>query len=326
MLLANAMQSLKTRKTLIFVMSMLLVAVLSTTVLARVFSSSQSYLGQYQVLDEKRDNVMKLTASSAGIAALISAAPGDLCTPLAEELADISKGFGIVLGALLLEKYLLTTIGSAFFTVVVPCCCLLVALTKLLSATNTYRHVLQQAALKFLLFGLVLFLSIPASVYVSSKIDETYDDTVAATLADAQEASDAVEVKSVENESNEAEDGILEFVADKLNSIGDGVKSAVATANDVVVWAQTQVSNFLESLAVMFVTSVVIPLVVPIVIYLAFRTLFGQQQYVMMQSTSMPVPVAPLEQVSRGEVAVGDSQDALPEGVSTVSPAESSEE
>ncbi|MFR3451715.1 MAG: hypothetical protein ACLTSX_09255 [Collinsella sp.] len=56
-------------------------------------------------IDEKIDNVLTLTAGSAGASALISAIPGDAGSPIAEKLMDLSTGFLIVLAALFLEKY-----------------------------------------------------------------------------------------------------------------------------------------------------------------------------------------------------------------------------
>ena len=311
----NASIALKAaqKRKMLPIITLLLIAVLSATVFSRVFATGETYRGQYEVIDEKRNNVIGLTASSAGIAALISSLPDDMCTPIAEELAEISKGFGVVIGALILEKYLLTTIGWAFFTIVIPLSCLLLAASKLMSPTNEYKQILPQAALKFFLFGLVLFLSIPASVHVSNLIDATYNETIATTIDVAEEAADVVEKTNADDAKDKQPDETpWDAIQKTFGNVGNAVNSAVEGATGALGWAKDRFSNFVELFAVMVVTSVVIPIIVPVVIYLAFKALFGQQQLVMMRNAALPDPVVADEQDVKSEiepVAIEDRTD-----------------
>ena len=282
-----------------FAIAMVILAVLSATVLAGFFSSSATYQGAYQKLDEKRDNVMALTASSAGAAALITLLPDDTCTPIASEMTEISKGFAIVIAALLLEKHLLTLLGFGFFALVIPLCCILLAVARFIRTGN--RLAVQQAALKLFAFGLILYLAIPISVFISGKIDENYQTSIDATVNGSEQISAVIDETNgasddktskttsakTSSESTEAE-GPFEFLQQQFGNLQSAADSAIKTATGAVDWAKKQVGNYVELFAVMIVTSVIIPVAVPLVLYLVFKILFGQQPVVVPQPTELP--------------------------------------
>jgi hypothetical protein len=283
-----------------FAIAMMILAVLSATVLSGFFSSSATYQGAYQKLDEKRDNVMALTASSAGAAALITLLPDDTCTPIASEMTEISKGFAIVIAALLLEKHLLTLLGFGFFALVIPLCCILLAVARFIRTGN--RLAVQQAALKLFAFGLILYLAIPISVFISSKIDENYQASIDATVNGSEQISAVIDETSAASEDKDSKttntktsdselkeaDGPFEFLQQQFGNLQSAADSAIKTATGAVDWAKRQMGNYVELFAVMIVTSVIIPVAVPLVLYLVFKILFGQQPVVVPQPTELP--------------------------------------
>ena len=97
----------KTKK-VILVVAPLIVALLSILVIARFASSVAFHAGTIASLDEKKATVMQLAAVSTGASAAITLIPGDVMTPIADKLADVSSYFIIVICAIYLEKYLLT--------------------------------------------------------------------------------------------------------------------------------------------------------------------------------------------------------------------------
>ena len=99
---------------------LLLVALIAVLVfgLAPHFSSPEAHAGVIATIDEKIDNVLTLTAGSAGASALISAIPGDAGSPIADKLMDLSTGFLIVLAALFLEKYLISIFSGVALGIV----------------------------------------------------------------------------------------------------------------------------------------------------------------------------------------------------------------
>ena len=93
----------------------LLLGLLSMTLAARVFTSFAATGSTVAYLDEKKKTVLELTAAATTSSAAITMIPGDIGTPIADKLADLSGYTLIVLVAVFLEKYLVTITGSLVF-------------------------------------------------------------------------------------------------------------------------------------------------------------------------------------------------------------------
>ena len=87
---------------------LLVVALLSALWLAGTVSSPELHAKALAELDEKKITVMELTAATAVTSVAVSAVPGDATTPLASKIADLSSYLLLVVGAIMLEKLLLT--------------------------------------------------------------------------------------------------------------------------------------------------------------------------------------------------------------------------
>ncbi|MBO7675136.1 MAG: hypothetical protein J6S63_09020 [Atopobiaceae bacterium] len=271
--------------------AMLAIALLSATVLSGFFSSANTYTGAFKILDDKRNTVLALTAASATASAALTLIPDDTCTPIAERLSEISRDFTYVVAALLLEKYLLTTIGFAFFTIIVPLCCAIFATSRFMSPLSLTRQTLGQAAFKLFAFGLVLFISTPASVFITSQIDSTYKDSIDSTVQTAREVTEAIQDSAETSERKDPENP-LEFLQQRLEDLQVGVESISQSAAGALEWVKGLLGSFVEAFAVMLVTSIVIPVLVPVVIYLAFKLLNGQQPIVVQQTAPRHLPPA----------------------------------
>ncbi len=266
---------------------MLVIAVLSATLLGAIFSSPDTYKSAYAKLNEKRNNVIALTVTATATSCALTAVPDDFGTPVANQLMALAKDFAIVLAVIVLEKYLLTIFGLAFFRLVIPLCCLLVAVSEFLSPANPNRRIYKQAALKFFTLGLILFLSTPTSVLVAGMIDDTYQASIDAVNEQKSEIEDGAKEQSESSETdsktskNKEASNPLEFIqnvgSDVANNVGSAVEGATHAAADMVETAGNMVGNMIELFGVMIATSVLIPIISPIVMYLAFKTLFGQQ-------------------------------------------------
>ena len=125
---------------------------------------------------------MELTAASTAASAAITLIPGDVATPIATKLADISGYFVIVICAIYLEKYLLTILGYAAFKVLIPLGCGFYAATAF-----SKRPFFRATAMKLFAFAAAIMLIVPASVKVSDMIETTYGESINATLTAATE-------------------------------------------------------------------------------------------------------------------------------------------
>ena len=75
------------------VLVLLLVMILSVTVFSKAASDPENHEETIEALDEKKEDVLKLTATSAAAATALAAIPGDATTPVANKMADLSSYF-----------------------------------------------------------------------------------------------------------------------------------------------------------------------------------------------------------------------------------------
>ncbi|MGN0334112.1 MAG: hypothetical protein ACI4DV_00425 [Lachnospiraceae bacterium] len=223
----------------------LIIAFISIFVLSKYAASPEFHKNTIEALDEKRTTVMELTAASTAASAAITLLPGDAATPIAEKLADLSSCFLLVICAVYLEKYLVTITGYAAFVLLIPIACILLSVNVFLK-NNIFRSL----AIRLAAFGLAIVLVIPASVKVSDLIEKTYQHSIEMTIQSAKESAEILEEGS--EEDTEEKEGFLGGI---LSKVKDGVSDAAAKAENVL-------SNFMEALAVMIVTSCVIPVLV----------------------------------------------------------------
>lgn len=94
---------------------------------SKICGGTEHHKETIAALDEKKDTVLELTVAATATSALITLIPGDVGTPIAEKVADLSGYLLIVLCAVFLEKYLVTLTGYAAFKLFIPAACVLFA-------------------------------------------------------------------------------------------------------------------------------------------------------------------------------------------------------
>lgn len=265
---------------------LLLVAILSITVVGRYASAPENHQKTIASLDEKKQTVMELTAASTVTSALITLLPGDTATPIAEKMADVSGYLLIVLCAIYLEKYLVTITGYVAFTYLIPIACGL-WIFNLIFENATVRKL----AAKLAVFGIAIFLVVPASVKISDLIGDTYQAQIEATIEDAKSTQNILENSDMVNDTNETEDNgtgatgtatgnaqekensnsgsvtnIFDWAKDAFFSAKDSVANVVEnvtiSTEELVQKVENSLNHFIEAVAVMIITSCVIPMLV----------------------------------------------------------------
>ena len=230
-------------KRLLVVAVLLLCAVVSFFFLSDRASDVATHAATISGLEDKSETVLKLSAASALASAGITAIPGDAATPIAEKLADFTEYFMLILCVLYTEKYLVTILGAAVFKLLIPAACVLFGVGMFVKPAN-----LKAIAIKLAVVGLALYLVIPASLQVSAMIDRAYAATVENTVTSAESLNEKTAALS------EAEDdkGLIASVLDRIKE----------TASTLTDKAADTLNRFVETLAVMIVTSCIIPLLV----------------------------------------------------------------
>ena len=209
---------------IVIILMALAVAAVSFFVVSKKVSSAEFHQAAIESLDEKKNTVM--------------------------ELADLSSKFIIVICALYLEKYLLTITGFTAFTLLIPVAC-----AVLIAAVLSEKKTLYELSAKIALFGLMIFLLVPASIKVSNMIETTYRESIDATIANAQqtteEIEDAAETDGQEASGNES--------AGWWEQLTQGVTETINVKTEEF---RDMLNSMMEAFAVMLVTSCVIPILV----------------------------------------------------------------
>ena len=277
------------KKKYIYIVIWLLIGLLSFTVLGKYASAPESHQATITSLDEKKNTVMELTMATTATSAVITLLPGDIGTPIAEKVADLSGYLLIVLCAIFLEKYLVTITGYAAFKIFIPAACALFA-TNLFARNQS----LDRLARKLLIFGICIFLVVPASVKASDLIEHTYQVQIDAALEEAKGTEQLLE-NSVEAAADNASESSIsgnqtsqsQQTAENSNlwqkakdalsgakeSVASVVENVTISSEELVQKVETSLSHFVEAVAVMLITSCVIPLLVLFVFFWLIKIL-----------------------------------------------------
>ena len=225
------------------------VAMVSFFRVADYAASPETHRETIEALDEKKATVMKLTGAATGVSVAITMIPGDAATPIAEKLADLSTIFLLVFSAIYLEKYLVTITGYAAFKVLIPLACGAGIVAVLLRS-----HVAKQLAVKLAVFGLSIVLVIPASVGIANLIEDTYHSSIQNTIDLALETTEEIEEDTELNAAKEEEK--------KGNIFSDLLSTVTETVSIATDKVENVLNHYLEALAVLLVTTCVIPVLV----------------------------------------------------------------
>lgn len=260
----------KDRKmTVIIAVVLICIAVLSFMVLSKTFSDPETLKGTVQALDEKEMTVAKMSALSIAAASAIDLIPGDAGQSISRQLVELGGFFIILFAAIYLEKILITVGGFVAFKVMIPIGLFLIAGFVMLR-----KDYLKTLGIKLITVGLVLFLIVPSSVWVSSMVDRTHDMSKQQAIEEIGEEVDLIEEGSGETtasestETAEPEEELSLF--ERLKKSGSSVLGTIKESGSTVLSSAKEVpkkmndllDNIIEEVAYFFVSIIAIPLIV----------------------------------------------------------------
>ena len=247
---------------LVKVLLCVFLALLSFCVFGKIFSKPETFAELFQSIDAKVSATLKLTTSATAASAAISAIPDDIGTPIAEKLADFSEYGFVVLCILYAEKFLMTILGEAAFKYIVPIGCFLYITAMLVRSKR-----MEQFIFKVVLVSVALFLMIPLGVKVSDKIYDTYHASIDSTLSQAEQLTEDTSLLGEANGDQNKIQAVFQYLGQSAGELADR--------------ASRILNRFIESIAVIIVTSCLIPLAVIIFSLWIIKQLLG---------VSVPVP------------------------------------
>lgn len=282
---------MKTKDMMLRVVAAVLLVVfgfVSFALFAKFAGDPATYAHTIQSIDEKKGTVMTLTATAAAASTALSAVPGDMTTPIANQIMEISEYLFIVVCFLVLEKSLLTVMGTVGFKVLIPLACALMA--GYLFARKPMMKVL---AIKFAVFALVIVFLVPLSVGVGDLIYEanrfSVDElTVVEDESIPDETTAPVEQTTPETEPVEDKgwfgnlmSGITDTVGNAAEQVGEAAQNVVdkmgQSANNTIEEAKALLNRFVDAIALFVITYCAIPVIVVLVMVWFVKVLFQIQ-------------------------------------------------
>ena len=245
---------------------LILIAVISFFVLAKVFSDPETFKGTIQVLDDKKNIVAKMSAISIAAASAIDLIPGEAGRSVSEALVNLSGYFVLLFAAIYLEKLLISIGGYIAFKVLVPGGLLLIVIFL-----KMRYEALRAVGLKLISTGLILFLLVPSSVWVSGMVDKTHDMSKQQAIEEIGEETELIE-KDADTADKSEEKGV---VSSLIGKVQDGASSALAKAKEVPKKMNDLLDHLIDEIAYYFVSICVIPIVVLVILIVLVKQLLG---------------------------------------------------
>ena len=242
-----------------------MVAALSFFVVAKHVTTVEFHKRTIDSLEDKKSTVMQLTGIAAASSTAISFMPDDIATPIAEEIAELSTYFIIILSAIVLEKTLVVAIGYASFSLLIPLACALGIMS--LFARRRYLRIL---AVKMAILGLVIFVAIPMSIQVCDLIDASYQYSLEQTIALTEQNNEyiAETKKDLSMEDKNWMGKIGEYISNLTSSIGNGIEEMMKKGEDTL-------SALLDAIAILIITCCVMPVAVMLVFFWVIKNFIG---------------------------------------------------
>ena len=230
------------RKRITIAIVLVVIAALSFAVIGSWAASPDTYYGSMQTLDDVQGQALAMTASATGLATVAAMVPGDTTTPIANKLMDLSGYMVLVYVFITLEKYLLTLTGGLAFKILIPLGLILIAFAvTCFSSKETMWNFMTKLAAKMIIAALLFWALVPVSLLVTNVINDTYD------YAYSDEAAGEIEEDS---------SGF---------SLGAKVSEKIDELEDAM-------NKLIEGIAVMIVTTCVIPICVLLLFLLIIRS------------------------------------------------------
>lgn len=242
-------------KKLITIVVLLIVAILSATMVKNRATSIETHKETLETLDDKKATALKLTTAVAVTSTAISMIPGDAATPIADQVSELTGPLLLVVCAIYLEKFLLTTMGYISFGIIIPISCILGGISLFYKGLN-----LKSLAVKLMIFAIALYSIIPGSAKVMNLIEKTFESSITATFDTVEGISEEADEAVAEEDSS----GFMDF----LTGIGEQVTGYVENA-------KAAVSIFIDAIAVLLITTCLMPIVIVLLFVCLIKALFG---------------------------------------------------
>ena len=217
-------------------------------------------------LDESKMTVIEFSGATIAVSLAITALPDDFGSPLANTLTDMNKYFIFIFAVLFVEKLIVGEGMMLSFVYIIPLACGLYILSVL-----SGKSICKVFASKLMILGLAVVFVIPISTHFTEKVCKDYLVYVDETIS---EANDGAEKVNGVMASGDGEASVFE-------KLTDAFKTAVQGISDLLTYFENVLKKCVNSIAIMIVTTFVLPMIVLLLFRWLLKELF---------SLSLPAP------------------------------------
>ena len=251
------------------------VMVFSFTVLVQKIPETKYVQNTVERLEESQNTIMKFSGSTMGTSVAISALPDDFGSPLAGTIADLNMYFIFMFAVIFVEKLLVLEGIKIALAYIIPAACLLYV-AFVLSSKNVFKNF----ANKLLILGMAIIIVIPFSTYFTETVCNDYLAYVDETIEEADAGAAKI------NEVMAASDEEATF----FDRISAAFKTSIQSVFDLLAYFKNVVRKCVNSVAIMLVTT----FVVPMLILMLFRWLLKE-----LFALHIPFPAVPVKLINK---------------------------
>ena len=248
------------KEKLVKILAIVFLMVFSFTVLTHVIPESKYVQDTVKHLEDSQNTIMKFSGTTIATSLSLSALPNDFASPLASTVSDLNTYFIFIFAVLFVEKLLVIEGIKIALVWMIPAACVLGILAVVFE-----KDVFKNFAKKLLILGISVIFVVPISTHFTETVCADYLTYVDETIEEADAGA---------NKINElmAEDGEDATFFDKLSS---AFKTAINDVNDLLAYFKNVVKKCVNSVAVMIVTTFVLPMLVMLLFRWLLKELFA---------------------------------------------------
>lgn len=252
---------------------LVVIAFVSVMAIAPYMEKDEIYKSTIESIDKKKSTVTNITLAADAASIAIAAIPGDATSPIAEKILDVTSYLVIVISALVLEKVLVKSLTVITFRYLVPIILAIFIFSIIISS-----RALKNIAFKLLAFSMVVAFIIPISMKASDFVYDQNQESISQVNQIAEEekekskekADNAVQVNQNSDKS------FFEKIKDYLANTTEEVKETVTgTTKRAIEDAKRLLNQFIDSVAILILTTCVIPILVIVIALWLLKYLFG---------------------------------------------------
>ena len=282
------------KEKLVKILAIVFLMVFSFTVLTHVIPESKFVQDTVKHLEDSQNTIMKFSGTTIATSLSLSALPNDFASPLASTVSDLNTYFIFIFAVLFVEKLLVIEGIKIALVWMIPAACILGILAIVFE-----KEMFKNFAKKLLILGISVILVVPMSTHFTETVCADYLTYVDETIEEAD--AGAGKINEIMAEGNEE--------ATFFDKLSDAFKTAISDVNDLLAYFKNVVKKCVNSVAVMIVTTFVLPMLVMLLFRWLLTELFALHLPEPKVSIKLPKELKKRFTEEKGLITVGEEDE-----------------